>query len=293
MNEFLETVFVPSLTLGAIYALIAVGFTVLFRVTGILNFAHGQLVVLAPMAVLVAQEDLGASTFVAFLIAFVAIIVFALIEERLAVRPFLQSGDAVPWIVSTLGASIVIGELLAIPFGGESRSFPHGLSTRPTEVLGFSITPADMALIASSFVMVFVLQLLYTRTRLGLRLEAVREDIQGAAAIGIHAGRMSQIAMVASALVAGVTGIALAPTQLVEPTLGIQFTFFGFVAVSLGGLGSLYGSLLGGYVTGLVAQASSVYLGGLYVNVAVFGVLVALYLVRPYGLFGQRPLRTV
>lgn len=293
MHAFLQEVFVPGLTSGALYALIAVGFTVLYRVTGVLNFAHGNLVMMAPMGVLVAHVKIGLPVVLAYVLAIAATVAFALIEERLAIRPFLRSHNAVPWIVSTLGASVILGELLSIPFHGADQAFPYGISARAVHVFGLATTRADLALIVAVIVIAVGLSLWYARTRLGLMLSATAEDLDGATAIGIRTARMSQIAAATAAIVAALTGLLFVPAHLVSSNLGLEYLFYGFVAASLGGLGSLKGSVLGGFVVGVAAQASATYLGALYVNLAIFGGLLALYLIRPYGLFGRPALRAV
>jgi branched-chain amino acid transport system permease protein len=293
MQRFIETIIMPGLTSGALYALIAAGFALLFRVTGVLNFAHGNLVMVAPMGVLVAHEKWGVPVVAAYFLGIAATLGFALVQERIAIRPFLRSGSALPWIVSTLGCSVILAELLAIPYSGESRSFGHGLSSRPIEVLGLTTTPADLALMGAALVVVGGLGVLHSRTQLGLRLAAVAQDIAGATAIGIRSDRMSQIAAGAAGLVAAVTGLLVAPTQLVSSDLGLSYLFYGFVAASVGGLGSLPGALVGGLVIGIGSQAASVYIGSLFVNLTLFGGLLVLYLIRPHGFFGRPALRAV
>src|SRR4051812_909215 len=116
MHDFLQSVVVPGLSAGALYALIAIGFTVMFRVTGVLNFAHGNLIMLAPLGVLVANDKWGLPVAVAYVLATTATVLIALVEERMAIRPFLHAGSALPWIVSTLGVSVVLAELMTIPY---------------------------------------------------------------------------------------------------------------------------------------------------------------------------------
>lgn len=291
--QFVNTIIVPGITAGALYALIAIGFTVLFRTTGVLNFAQGQMVMLGPMAVLVIHVKWGLPLWLGFVGAILAVAAFALIEERLAVRPFMQSGIQVPWILSTLGASVILAELMSIPFGGQGQPFPYGASTAPHTYLGIRLATTDLIMIAAPIALVVALRLFYTRTRLGLMSQAVAEDPDGAAAIGISKKRMSQLSALMAGIVALITGFVLAPTQLVDPTLGLSYLFNGFVGAAIGGLGNLTGALVGCLVVGLIGQVSSNYIGGLYVNATLFLVLLAIYLVRPYGIFGRAPARAV
>lgn len=293
MSIFVNDIVVPGLVSGAIYTLVALGFSVLFRTTGVLNFAHGHLVMTGPMLVLVATELWGWPPATAFVFGIAAVVVASLLVERVAVRPFIDTGHSVSWILSTLGASVILGELLSIPFSGTAQAFEWGASSNGRELLGVTVSPAQGVIVGSALVVVALLHLLSTRTRLGLRLEAMAADMDGAASLGITPSRMSQAAAILAGLIAVVTGLVLAPTLTVSASLGFAYTFNGFVAAAIGGLGSVTGALAGGMIVGFAAQLASVHLGGLYVNLVLFSLLMAIYFVRPYGLFGRTPLRTV
>jgi branched-chain amino acid transport system permease protein len=293
MTDFINTIIFPGLSAGALYALIATGFTVLYRTTGVINFAHGELVMLAPLGVLVATEKLHLDVWLGFVLATLVVCMVALVEERIAIRPFLRSGHSLPWILSTLGVSVLLAELLAIPFQGQARAFKHGAGTTPWHFGGLRISPADVVIIGVAITLVAALYLFYTRTRAGMMLEAMADDIDGAAAIGISARRMSQLSALLAGIVALITGFVIAPTQLVYPSLGLSYTFNGFVAAALGGMGNLIGGLVGGFLVGFLIQISSVYFGSLLVNVTLFAALLGVYLIRPYGLLGRPPVRVV
>ncbi|WP_436700526.1 branched-chain amino acid ABC transporter permease [Nocardioides sp. BYT-33-1] len=292
MHDFIQSALIPGLSQGAAYGLMAIGFAVLFATTGVINFAHGQLVMLMPVLVLVVV-DAGLPVWLAFVAAVVALVVVGLAEEWVAVRPFVQSGSSVSWILSTLGVSVILAELVSVPFAGESRAFGHGISSTSFDLLGFRVSWADLASVLVLAGAALALILFFGRTRTGLELRAVAEDLDGAQAIGISKARASQIAMTLSVLIAAVTGILVASTQLVGPALGINYTFYGFVAAAMGGMGSIGGALVGGLTVGVVSQVAGVYLDGLSVNLAVFGLLILVYLVRPHGLFGVAPVREV
>jgi branched-chain amino acid transport system permease protein len=292
MHDFLQSVLVPGLTDGAIYGLVAVGFATLFATTGVINFAHGQLVMLMPMSVLVAVQA-GLPTWLAYIVALLVVLAVAFTVEWSAVRPFVQSGQSVSWLLSTLAVSVVLAELLAIPYNGESRNFKHGLSTHRFDLAGIGVSPADLASVAALFVVTGVLVAFYRYTRIGLELRAIADDLDGAEAIGISRARASQIAMAISALVAAVTGVLVASTQLVTPSLGLSYTFYGFVATAIGGMGNVGGALVGGLIVGVLSQAIGVYVGSLVVNLAVFALLLVVYVIRPHGLFGAAPVRAV
>jgi branched-chain amino acid transport system permease protein len=135
--------------------------------------------------------------------------------------------------------------------------------------------------------------LILERSRLGRQVTAVGTDPEGAIVLGISLRRISQFVMVLSALSAAVVGLTVAPLLLVSPTFGFSLTFIGFAAAAIGGLGSVKGSFLGGYLVALVIQLTAVYWTPTWTNTMVFGVLVAVYAIRPWGVFGHRPARMV
>ena len=185
MHELLQSVVVPGLADGAIYGLVAVAFATLFSTTGVINFAHGQLVMLMPMSALVALGA-GLPVWLAYVVALAVMIVVALVIEWSAVRPFVQSGQSVSWLLSTLGVSVVLAELLAVPYGGESRNFKNGITAQRFDLAGIGVSPAEIASVAALFIVAGLLTVFYRRTRIGLELRAIADDLDGAEAIGIR-----------------------------------------------------------------------------------------------------------
>lgn len=292
MSEWTNLVLLPALTTGCLYGLVATGFNLLEKSTRILNFAHGYLIMWGPMAALVLMLW-GVPSWAAVVGGLLVTVAFGIVEERIAIRPFVGTSKALAWILSTLGASVILGQLAAAPFHAEPQAFPIGLSRLPIFIEGIRISPQKIVLFASAVVVYILLKLLYSRTRLGLMLSAVAEDFDGAQVLGISPSRMSLVSAALAAAVAALTGIVIAPLLLVSPSLGLLFTFTGFVAAALGGIGHLEGGMIGGLIVGFVAQLVTVYVGSGWTNVALFCMLLAVYLIRPWGIFGSRPVRAV
>jgi len=281
---FLNEVIVPGIASGATYGLFALAFVVLYRATGVLNFAHGQLVMLMPLSVVVLSSKWGLPV-----VPFVA-----LLEERVAIRPFMQGGRALPWILSTLGFSVVLTEVMSIPYHDEAVAFPWGFSARFHSILGgVEVSVANIVTVVIFLVLVGLLMLFDTRTVAGLRLRAVSQDRLGAAALGIAPKTASRLACAMAGGLAAVTGILIASTQLVDPNIGLTVLFSGFIAAAVGGFDSLPGTLVGGMVVGILGQAASTYVGANWVQASLFGVLLIVFVVKPYGLFGRLNVRAV
>lgn len=293
MINFVNDIVVPGVTGGATAGLVALAFVVMYRTTGVLNFAHGQLVMLMPLVVLVVSDLWELPLGVGLLAAGGVVAVVVLAEERVAIRPFMQGGHALPWMLSTLGFSVVLVELMSIPYDGQPAHYPWGISAKAHNVGGVLLSWADMATVMVLMGLVLAVALFDSRTTAGLRLRAVSEDRDGAAAIGVAPGAASRLAALLAGVIGAITGLLIVSTQLVTPELGLTFLFNGFVAGAVGGLDSLAGVLVGGLIVGVVGQAAATYIGGSYVQLALFGVLLVVYLMRPHGIFGRASVRAV
>lgn len=294
MTSFINETLVPGISSGAIYGLFALAFVVMYRATGILNFAHGQLVMLMPLATLVLSDKWGLPVVLGFVLALLFVLAVALAEERLAIRPFMQSGHALPWILSTLGVSVVLTEVMSIPYKNQAVTFPWDVSSKFHKlVAGVQASPADIVTFVVFLALVGGLMVFDRRTTAGLRLRAVSQDRMGAAALGIAPSTASRLTALIAGLLAAVTGVLLASTQLVDPNIGLNVLFSGFIAAAVGGFDSVPGALVGGLAVGILGQIASTYVGSSWVQASLFGVLLVVFIVRPYGLFGRLSVRAV
>ncbi len=290
---FVNQVVVPGIAGGAVSGLFALAFVVLYRATGVLNFAHGQLVMLMPLAAVVIGQKWGLGVVPGFVLALLLVLFVSLLEERIAIRPFMQGGQALPWILSTLGFSVVLTELMSIPYRNEPITFPWGVSARFHSIGGVSVSPAYIVTLVVFLVLVAALMAFDSRTVLGLQLRAVSQDRLGAAALGIAPKTASRVAMLIAGALAAITGVLIGSTQLVDPNIGLSVLFSGFIAAAVGGFDSLPGTVVGGMTVGIVGQVASTYVGGNWVQALLFGVLLLVFIVRPYGLFGRLSVRAV
>lgn len=291
--DWVNGVLIAGIVTGSLYALVALGFTALYRTTLLFNFAHGDLVMWAPMAALVAR-DLWHLPIVASLAIGIGVpVVLALVAEVSAIRPYISQPGQHLWILSTLGVSVILEQLAAIPFRAQDVSFSIAVSAAPIKLGPIQTSPQALLLVAAAIVSTASVKALYRWTTLGQMLVAVGEDADGARALGISPGRMSQWAMVISGLTAAVAGVSVAPLILVSPTFGFTLVFGGFVAVALGGIGSIIGGLVGGMSVGLLIQLTSALGGSQWSNAVLFGALLMVFLIRPTGLFGVATIRSV
>lgn len=289
----LNELIVPAIVQGALFTLIAVGINIMFPVTGIVNFAYGDLMAWGPLGVLIGVDKFHWPLGVAIVGSAVFVFALALVEERIAIRPFLHSTSALPWILSTLAVSLILEQLATLPYSGNPQVFPFNVGLGPLHIGPIDTTPVGVLIVGTAVVAYVGMLGLWRHTRLGRRLQAISEDASGAQAIGISMRRASQVACLLAAVVAFATGIVAAPIQQVYPGLGLNILFNGFIGVAVGGFGSLSGSAVGGLFVGFASQAVAVYLGPTWVNTMLFTGLLLVFLIRPQGLFGRAQVRVV
>jgi branched-chain amino acid transport system permease protein len=284
------TLFWSGLSLGAVYAIIAVGYNVVFAASGVFNFAHAQLLM---VGVFIAYWGLAVARLpVAVVFVFAAVVVGALAvaEERLAIRLVHATEGQ---LVTTVGVATMLDGATQLIWGAQPLTVPFLSSTRVWTGFGGRVRPVEMLLILVAILLALVL-LAYSRwTMIGLATLAMAEDREAAALRGINVRALALGAFAVSGGLAGLLGPVVGPQTFAVATLGSALALKGFVALALGGFGSIAGGLIGGLTVGLAEEYSIRYLGSSYSNLIVFGILLFVLMVRPTGLFGQRRERVV
>jgi branched-chain amino acid transport system permease protein len=270
-----------GLATGSVFALVAAGYNIFFVASGGFNFAHAQLlmlgVFLAEWGLVVAKLPIA----VTFGFVAVSICLVGVIEERLAVRP---TKDLDTLLITTVGASSVIGGVVQLIWGGQVLEVPiYSANTR--SLLNGALPIAELWLIVTAVVMTVLLVVAIRRTRVGLALLAIAENREAALLRGINVPLLSFAAFAFSGLTAGLVAPVVGAETFASGSLATSLALTGFVALTIGGFGSFGGSLLGGLIVGLVGAEAEYWIGVQYSNLCIFGVLIAVLLVRPTGLF--------
>lgn len=283
-----------GLATGSVYAMLGLGLNVIFATTGILNVAHGELFMMGTMV--------GFATFVLFewplvialLVTIATTAVVAAIVERVAVRPAVTSGQgAFVWVLSTLGAAITLSAAFALIMGPNIRIFPSLFPTEQLVIAGVRVQPQHLGLILVALATTVALQSFYGRSLVGQALGAVAQDREAAALRGIPVARLSLLAFVIGGGIAALSGFLVAPIIGAYPSVGFPFLLKGFIAAAVGGIPDLRGSLIGGWMIGLIELYGVSLVGAGYRTPLVFAVLLVVLVVRPDGLFGRSSVRTV
>jgi branched-chain amino acid transport system permease protein len=283
-----------GLTLGAVYALVSMGFTLSFLPSGVLNFAQGAIAVVGTyLTYQFLSDDLGLiPTIILNLLIGAALGIGC---EVLAVRPLrrLGAGGQQNELVTTVGVSTAMIGLIGIIWGQDALQVPFHGPTKAVHFLGVIALPNEIILVAAALVIGYALHIWFHRSRWGRACLAVAEDRDAATLRGINVNFLSLAGFAAAGALGTVTAIAIGPITYALPSLANTIALGGFVAIALGGQGSFLGSLYGGLLVGLVSAFATRYIGASYANLAVFALLLVTLAVRPAGLGGTAEARSV
>lgn len=284
---------VNGVSLGFAYALIAVGFSLVFGTIKILNFAHAELVMIAGFAAWVAGTQFGGSFPVILLAAILAGAVLAVVLERGLIRPVAGKSFVAPFI-TTLGASLILVAVAKQVWGTNPRRFPTGFPTRQFELVGVRISSVQIVIAITALCSMAALAWFVNRTRWGLMIRATAQNPEVAEATGVNTSMLSMITMAVSGVLAGVGGVLLGVAfGVVSPFVGALYGLKGLVAMIIGGIGSLRGAVVAGVLIGVGEVLTVAYVSSTWRDAIAFGLLIAVLLWRPAGLFGRRGERYV
>jgi branched-chain amino acid transport system permease protein len=286
--------FINAVSVGGVYALFALGFTLVFGVLGVVNLAHGAVFMLgaysALQAVVLLQLPLPAAILIAMLITavtgwFLDKFIFAPLRAR-------QAPHLAP-MIATIGFAITLNSAVEGFFGAQNLRFP--LETLPVQTLsiaGVQITWLELEIVVLAFILMGVLLWGLRRTRIGCALRGLAESPRAAAFLGINVEGLFRLTSVIAALLGGAAGVLIALySNAVFPLMGQPMLHKGIAVVILGGMGDMRGALLGGFFLGFAEVFSVAYIGSSMRDAVAFGLLFAILLLRPHGLFGTAPRR--
>lgn len=285
--DWLQTILqvaASGVLMGCAYALVAVGFTVVFGVMNVVNFAHGHVVMAAMFASFALNRYLGLDPYLAALCLFPTFLVIGAVLYRVAIAPAVGSSPATQMLV-TLGLLIIIENAANLIFGGDLRSVTTSLGSVH---LGALVLPWPRLITAGgSLLAILGLWGFLKGTRFGTEIRAAASNELGARLAGIPIQRVFTQAFALATAMAAFAGAMLVPFYLINPFVGYDFMLKAFVISIIGGLGSLPGAVLAGLIIGVVEALGDFYLTASYATAMVFGLLIIVLLLRPSGLMGS------
>jgi len=276
-----------GLGIGAIYALVALGFVLLIRAASVVNFAQGEFSMLGAYAMVVLSGILGIPYLVALPVAVVLMAGFGVLFAGATYWPLRHRGQ-MPVIISTIGASIFLANTVLALYGPSPAVLPGLFDTPGFEAGGVFMDSQYIAIMVTAAVMVLLQFLIFEKTLLGKKLQATSQDKEMASLLGIPVALMVLITFAYSAALGGLAGILVAPVLFVSVGMGTVISLKAFAANIIGGFGNIPGAILGGLALGVVETFGAAYVSVPYKDALAFGLLLLFLLIRPQGLFGEK-----
>jgi branched-chain amino acid transport system permease protein len=275
--------------LGSTYALVAIGYTLVFGVLHLVHLAHGEIFMVGAFVGLEVVLLAGGGVTAAIIAAAAASAVLGVLVYLLAIKPIkARKGHFLAPMISTIGVGVVLQELATQAFGGEQVGFPVQMESHIWHLGAITLTSVQLVILLVSLGLMFALHLFVTLTRVGMAMRATAESTVIAHTLGIRSDRIIILTFAIASALAGVAGVLVGMSfNSISPYMGVDIGIKGLAAMLLGGLGNVYGAMLGGLVIGIVEVMSVAYLSSSYRDAFAFFVIIAVLLLRPRGIFGS------
>jgi branched-chain amino acid transport system permease protein len=290
MPEFLQFLF-SGLMIGSIYALVALGFTLIYNASDVINFAQGEFVMIGGMVTFFAVAAGIPLPIAAFMALAVAILV-GIALHRFAIEP-AKGASPVTLIIITIGASILLRGIASLVFDKNFHSYPPFAGTEPIRIGGATILPQSVIVLAGTLIIVVALWAIMTKTMIGKAMIATAANRLAARLVGINTAAIVGVSFILSAAIGAIGGILVTPITLTNYDVGTLLALKGFAAAMLGGMGHPFGAVVGGLIVGLLETFGAGYVSSAYKDAIAFLVILLVLFVMPQGLFGRAGIERV
>ena len=284
---FALQLFFTGIGIGAIYALVALGFVLIYRATNVVNFAQGDFAMLGAFGMILLAVDLQWPYWLSIILTLAGLIVFGALFNLGVYYP-LRHRSFLPVIISTIGASILLENGVLFAYGPAPQSLPGMFETQGFNIGGVFFDSQYLLILAVTIVMVALQYLFFERTLIGKKMQATSQDKEMASLLGIPVALMIMLTFIYSATLGGLAGILVAPILFVSVGMGSSIALKAFAASIIGGFGDVTGAVVGGLALGVIETFGAAYISVPYKDGFAFLVLFVFLLIRPQGFFGER-----
>ena len=290
--EFIEQL-INGLNLGSVYALIALGYTMVYGIAKMLNFAHGDIIMVGAYTLSIAVGTLAFPPYLSILVSMIVCAVLGVLIEKIAYKP-LRKASPLTVLITAIGVSYFLQSLALLLFGSKQQRVPSAIDIDPVKIGGLEISGESIVTLSVSIVLMVALTLFINFTKTGKAMLAVSEDKGAAQLMGINVNRTITITFAIGSALAAIAGVLYASAyEFVGPYTGSLPGIKAFVAAVLGGIGSIPGAMLGGVLLGIIESLSKAYISSQLSDAIVFGILILILLVKPSGLLGKKRMEKV
>lgn len=290
MAELLQYL-LSGVTVGAVYALVALGFTLIYNASDVVNFAQGEFVMLGGMITFFAWQA-GIPLPLAALLAILAAATIGVLLNKLAIEP-ARGAPVASLIIITIGASIFLRGSAQLVFDKQLHRFPSFSGDDPLRIFGATMLPQGLWVIAGAVAIFLALWLFFARTLTGKAVLATANNRIAASLVGINPNHMMTLSFAVSAAIGALAGVLVTPITLTSYDLGVAMALKGFAAAMLGGMGVPAGALVGGLLLGLIEALTAGYVSSVYKDAVAFVLILVILFARPQGLFGRKAMDRV
>ena len=284
--DFLSNL-ISGLSLGSIYALIALGYTMVYGIAKMLNFAHGDIIMVGAFTIIVSISTCGLPVWVALILSVVMCTVLGVVTERVAYKP-LRKSEPLTVLITAIGVSYLLQNLALLIFGSSQKSFPSIFDISSVHIGDLSMSGESVVTLAVPIIIMIALSLFINKTRAGKAMRAVSEDKEAAELMGISVNKTISLTFAIGSALAAVAGVFYGATYgFIGPYTGSMPGIKAFVAAVFGGIGSIPGAMIGGLLLGVLESLSKAYISTELSDAIVFASLIVVLLVKPTGLLGK------
>lgn len=285
--EQLPQQLVNGIILGSIYALLALGYTMVYGIIKLINFAHGDIYMIGAFVGYYAINSLKMNFWIALVFSMIVCAILGVVIEFLAYRP-LRNSTRISALITAIGVSFFLEYIMVYFVGADTRSFPQSIKMHAYHLGSISVTNVQLLILVVALVLMVALQLIVKKTKMGKAMRAVSVDSDAAELMGINVNNTISFTFALGSSLAGAAGVLIGLYyNSIEPLMGMTPGIKAFVAAVLGGIGIIPGAALGGFVIGILETLSTAIGLSSYRDAIVYGVLIVILLVRPAGILGK------
>jgi branched-chain amino acid transport system permease protein len=286
------TLVISGLSNGSLYALVALGLVLIYKAQDVVNFAHGEFLMVGAFIGFAAYTQLHLPYYVAFAAAIVIGGLLGAVIERLGFRR-LAHHHHITLAMVTVGLSVFLKGVANLIYGADIYTLPPAVSADPIVVGGSVVAPQQLLTIGVSLALTLAVFLFFAYTTLGKQMRGTQQSIIGASLVGINTGRIFSFTWVLASALGAVAGVLAAPISLIYPDMGTSFLLKGFAAAILGGFDSVLGAIIGAMAIGVIEMLFGGYVSTAFQQVSSYIILIIVLLFRPHGLFGRQTVKRV